>query len=257
MLPVLKARGRDCRGLAGAASDRGIDSHWPGGCPLCPVSLRGRQHGRLRLRATPQPGEAGQSGQHPRRDRWCRLRPARRAAAGSRTTSPAASPPEAIDKELRSATDHRFPVLGKHSLGGEDARFGARRPGHRHQGQDITADDGTPVVAPRGGTITWRAFQRKGAGYYLVLQAVDEAYNYVFMHLQKGSLQARVGDRVRTGQVLGGRRQHRLVVRAAPPLRDLARALVQGRRADRPASVPRRLGRSFLSAAPRWAKPLH
>lgn len=119
-----------------------------------------------------------------------------------RSDGPAA-PPEAIDKDLRSAKDHRFPVLGRHSLGGEDARFGARRSGHRHQGQDITADSGTPVVAPRGGTITWRAYQRRGAGYYLVLQAVDEAYNYVFMHLQKGSLQVRVGDRVRTGQVIG------------------------------------------------------
>lgn len=112
-------------------------------------------------------------------------------------------PPEAVDRALRSATDHRFPVLGEHSLGGEDARFGARRPGHRHQGQDITADEGTPVVAPRGGTITWRSYQRKGAGYYLVLDAVMEPYNYVFMHLQKRSLQVRVGDRVRTGQVLG------------------------------------------------------
>lgn len=111
--------------------------------------------------------------------------------------------PEAIDKDLRSATDHKFPVLGKHSLGGKDARFGAGRPGHRHQGQDIMADEGTPVVAPRGGTITWRSFQRKGAGYYLVLEGVMEPYTYVFMHLQKGSLQARVGDRVRTGQVLG------------------------------------------------------
>ena len=116
---------------------------------------------------------------------------------------PSAAPPQGIDKQLRSATDHRFPMLGKHSFGGQDARFGARRPGHRHQGQDITADEGTPVVAPRGGTITWRSFQRRGAGYYLVLQAVMEPYNYVFMHLQKGSLQARVGDRVRTGQVLG------------------------------------------------------
>jgi murein DD-endopeptidase MepM/ murein hydrolase activator NlpD len=112
--------------------------------------------------------------------------------------------PEPIDRDLRSATDHRFPVLGKHSLGGEDARFGARRPGHRHQGQDIAADTGTPVVAPRGGTITWRSYQRKGAGYYLVLDAVMEPYNYVFMHLQKGSIQVRVGDRVRTGQVLAG-----------------------------------------------------
>jgi murein DD-endopeptidase MepM/ murein hydrolase activator NlpD len=113
-----------------------------------------------------------------------------------------ADPTEPINRDLRSATEHRFPVAGKHSFGQGDARFGAGRPGHRHQGQDILADQGTPVVAPRGGTITWRAYQRKGAGYYLVLEAVQEPYNYVFMHLQKGSLQVKVGDRVRTGQVL-------------------------------------------------------
>jgi murein DD-endopeptidase MepM/ murein hydrolase activator NlpD len=99
---------------------------------------------------------------------------------------------------------HRFPVLGEHSFGGEDARFGARRPGHRHQGQDIVAAEGTPVVAPRGGTITWRAFQARGAGYYLVLDAVGEPYYYVFMHLARGSIAVSVGDRVRTGQPLAG-----------------------------------------------------
>src|SRR5688572_11797938 len=56
------------------------------------------------------PGETGGASYVPVSER----QPARR--------SPGA-PPEAIDKELRSATDHRFPVLGKHSLGGEDARF--------------------------------------------------------------------------------------------------------------------------------------
>jgi murein DD-endopeptidase MepM/ murein hydrolase activator NlpD len=97
---------------------------------------------------------------------------------------------------------HTFPVNGPHSFGGADARFGAGRPGHRHQGQDITADEGIPVVAPRGGTIIWRAFQAKGAGYYLVLDPVMEPYDYVFMHLQARSLLVKLGDRVRTGQLL-------------------------------------------------------
>jgi murein DD-endopeptidase MepM/ murein hydrolase activator NlpD len=65
------------------------------------------------------------------------------------------------------------------------------------------ADEGTPVVAPRGGTITWRAFQARGAGYYLVLDPVVEPYNYVFMHLQRGSLLVKIGQRVRTGEQLG------------------------------------------------------
>lgn len=103
----------------------------------------------------------------------------------------------------RPSTDlHTFPVAGPHSYGGADARFGAGRPGHRHQGQDVMAAEGTPVVAPRGGTISWRAFQSRGAGYYLVLDPVMEPYNYVFMHLQARSLLVKLGDRVRTGQLL-------------------------------------------------------
>jgi murein DD-endopeptidase MepM/ murein hydrolase activator NlpD len=97
---------------------------------------------------------------------------------------------------------HSFPVEGPHSLGGEDAKFGTRRRGHRHQGHDITAAEGTPVVAPRGGIITWRAYQGDGAGHYLVLAGEGEPYNYVFMHLQSGSLLVKRGDHVQTGQRL-------------------------------------------------------
>jgi murein DD-endopeptidase MepM/ murein hydrolase activator NlpD len=102
---------------------------------------------------------------------------------------------------LKFAT-HRFPVAGPYDFGGPDARFGTDRPGHKHQGQDILAAEGTPVVAPRGGLITWRAYQKDGAGYYLVLAGEDEAYNYVFMHLQRGSILVSQGDQVKTGQRL-------------------------------------------------------
>jgi murein DD-endopeptidase MepM/ murein hydrolase activator NlpD len=138
------------------------------------------------------PGESGGSGRVP---------------SSSPTASPPAKPPRRGSSRPASQLSsnlHRFPVLGEHSFGDGDARFGARRPGHRHQGQDITAAEGTPVVAPRGGVIAWRSFQARGAGYYLVLDAVGEPYNYVFMHLARGSINVRVGDRVRTGQPLAG-----------------------------------------------------
>jgi murein DD-endopeptidase MepM/ murein hydrolase activator NlpD len=109
---------------------------------------------------------------------------------------------EAFTETPIEFSTHRFPVLGPHSLGGPDSRFGARRKGHRHQGQDISAAEGTPVVAPRGGLITWRAYQAEGAGYYLVLAGEGEPYHYVFMHLQRGSILVDEGDRVLTGQTL-------------------------------------------------------
>lgn len=79
-----------------------------------------------------------------------------------------------------------FPVHGPYTLGGEDARFAADRGGRLHRGQDIIAADGTPVVAPRAGTVYWRAYQGGGAGHYLVIRGVD-GRDYVFMHLQAAS----------------------------------------------------------------------
>jgi murein DD-endopeptidase MepM/ murein hydrolase activator NlpD len=98
------------------------------------------------------------------------------------------------------SSDHLFPIAGPHNFGGPDARFGAKRAGHIHQGQDIMAKEGTPIVAPHSGRIVWVAYQAQAAGYYLVLASDGELYNYVFMHLQAGSTIVKSGDHVVTGQ---------------------------------------------------------
>jgi murein DD-endopeptidase MepM/ murein hydrolase activator NlpD len=98
---------------------------------------------------------------------------------------------------------HVFPVRGPSSFGGPDARFGAARTGHIHQGQDVVAAEGTPLVAVRRGLITWRGYQAGGAGYYLVLDAAGELFDYVYMHLERGSVRVHQGQRVRTGQRIG------------------------------------------------------
>ena len=49
--------------------------------------------------------------------------------------------------------DHKFPVRGKHDYGQEMARFGAGRSGHSHQGHDVFAKCGTPLVAARGAEV--------------------------------------------------------------------------------------------------------
>jgi murein DD-endopeptidase MepM/ murein hydrolase activator NlpD len=95
---------------------------------------------------------------------------------------------------------HVFPVRGPFDFGGPGSRFGASRGDHVHQGQDIAAASGTPVVAVRRGVISWRAYQASGAGHYLVLDAAGENRDYVFMHLRSGSIVVGQGDRVRTGQ---------------------------------------------------------
>jgi murein DD-endopeptidase MepM/ murein hydrolase activator NlpD len=97
---------------------------------------------------------------------------------------------------------HRFPIAGAFSYGGPGSRFGSARSGHRHQGQDLSAAEGTPVVAPRAATVKAVGYQRAGAGHYVVLDSVDEDRDYVFMHLRTGSITVRGGDRVRTGRVI-------------------------------------------------------
>jgi murein DD-endopeptidase MepM/ murein hydrolase activator NlpD len=100
-----------------------------------------------------------------------------------------------------SAATGIFPVQGAYTLGDDAARFGAPRRGHSHRGQDIIAAEGTPVVSPRAGFVTWRAYQAEGAGHYLVVRA-DDARDYVFMHLQDGSIAVEKGQGVAAGEQL-------------------------------------------------------
>lgn len=98
---------------------------------------------------------------------------------------------------------HVFPLRGVFSYGTPEDSFGAQRSGHTHQGQDLLAADSTPVVAPRAGTIYYVGYQASAAGYYVVLDGDGEDLNYVFMHLQEGSITVQKGEHVDQGQRLG------------------------------------------------------
>jgi len=90
-----------------------------------------------------------------------------------------------------------FPIRGAWSWGDP---FGAVRGSARHRGQDLIAAEGLPVAAPRAGTVTWRAYQAAGAGEYVVLHA-DDGRDFVFMHLQTGSVTVAKGAVLAAGQV--------------------------------------------------------
>lgn len=94
-----------------------------------------------------------------------------------------------------------FPVAGTFDFGGADGRFGAGRPGHIHEGQDILAAGGLPVVAPYAGLITSTSYQAKGAGEYIVLDAVD-GRDYFFAHCVRGSTVVAERAPVAAGQPL-------------------------------------------------------
>jgi murein DD-endopeptidase MepM/ murein hydrolase activator NlpD len=94
-----------------------------------------------------------------------------------------------------------FPVRGPHTFGEGAARFGAERAGHVHQGQDVMARCGTPLVAARGGVVVQRAFQAL-AGNYVVIQDPITGESNVYAHLRRPA-SVRRGQRVETGQPIG------------------------------------------------------
>jgi murein DD-endopeptidase MepM/ murein hydrolase activator NlpD len=163
-----------------------------GGKPQATLRL-GRQRTRRTLTATWRPRLA--PGRYVARLRATTIRRLGRARTSTTSTIE-------IQQTPIATTTGVFPVNGPYTFGGADSRFGAERQGHAHQGQDIAAASGTPVLAPRTGFISWRAFQADGAGHYVVLHG-DDGRHYVFMHLKGGSVLVQKGQGVTAGQPLG------------------------------------------------------
>lgn len=100
-----------------------------------------------------------------------------------------------------SSVRYRFPVGGPHNFGGAAARFGVGRVGHTHQGQDVLASEGTPVVAPTSGRITYTGYQAAAAGYWVAMHSVD-GRDFFFAHCEKGTTTVHSGQSVRPGSHL-------------------------------------------------------
>jgi murein DD-endopeptidase MepM/ murein hydrolase activator NlpD len=130
----------------------------------------------------------------------------RQAAAqgGSTGGTPVPPPPtgqDPGDPPPPATGSHAFPVIGSYGFGGAGARFGAPRGTHTHQGQDVVAAEGTPVVSVSAGIVYWRAYQAGGGGNYVVIHG-DDGYWYAYMHFREGSV-VRPGDRVKAGELIG------------------------------------------------------
>jgi peptidase M23-like protein len=91
-----------------------------------------------------------------------------------------------------------FPIAGPHTYGDP---FGVQRPGHVHQGQDVMAECGTPLVAVHSSKVKF-AGRQSLAGNYIVLSSDDGTADYAYMHLRDKALVAK-GDSVTTGQTIG------------------------------------------------------
>ncbi|HEV7616437.1 MAG TPA: peptidoglycan DD-metalloendopeptidase family protein [Solirubrobacterales bacterium] len=96
---------------------------------------------------------------------------------------------------------YAFPILGAHEFSLSGGRFGAARSGHTHQGQDVMAACGTPLVAARGGVVQYSEYDAN-AGNYVVIDGKGTPNDFMYAHLAEPSpLQA--GETVRTGQPIG------------------------------------------------------
>ena len=94
---------------------------------------------------------------------------------------------------------HIFPIRGKHDLGRTATNgFGG---GRGHNGQDMFAACGTPIVAARAGRVHEVGYNGAG-GNYVVITSQATGFDYVYMHLIAEPL-VREGDRVATRQQLG------------------------------------------------------
>jgi murein DD-endopeptidase MepM/ murein hydrolase activator NlpD len=96
--------------------------------------------------------------------------------------------------------EHVFPVAGPHTYGDP---FGIPRSGGRvHQGQDIPAACGTPLIAARGGHVQAEGYSDALYGYWILIDGAATRRDYFYAHMEAPSSLSD-GDRVRTGQRIG------------------------------------------------------
>jgi murein DD-endopeptidase MepM/ murein hydrolase activator NlpD len=108
---------------------------------------------------------------------------------------------DGTERDAFDLYDNMFPIRGRHDYGGAGADLGSGRAGHSHQGQDVFARCGTPLVAAQGGRVKFKQYHA-AAGHYVVIDAAGSKVDYVYMHLAEAT-PFRAGDRIYTGQRLG------------------------------------------------------
>lgn len=110
--------------------------------------------------------------------------------------APPVSASVAIDP-LVPVLERAYPVLGEVSYGGFANRFGG---GRGHDGHDVFADCGTPLVAATPGRVV-DAKYHGAAGHYVVIETEGGRHHF-YAHLRRPAA-VDSGDRVEAGQRLG------------------------------------------------------
>jgi murein DD-endopeptidase MepM/ murein hydrolase activator NlpD len=110
---------------------------------------------------------------------------------------------EASSQAITSESGPFHPVVadGPVDYGDSGAVFGASRYGHAHEGQDIFAGSGTPLVAVRDGLVIDEG-NDGGRGNYVGIYSEPDDQTYVYMHmLRPTALES--GEQVAAGKQVG------------------------------------------------------
>ncbi|MDX6625523.1 MAG: peptidoglycan LD-endopeptidase LytH [Solirubrobacterales bacterium] len=84
---------------------------------------------------------------------------------------------------------HVFPVQGAHGTRGYIGEFGVPRNGGRtHEGFDVVAACGTPLVAVRNGRVREVGYDPVLYGNYLLIHGEGERRSYFYAHLPRPPL---------------------------------------------------------------------
>lgn len=119
---------------------------------------------------------------------------------GLRTRAAASAGTTGGTTATRTAYLSVFPVLGEYSYFDD---YGAPRHQGAHQGTDIMADKGTPLVAVVDGTVKRVQRTERGlGGIYIWLQRADGT-EYYYAHMASIAAEIQEGTKVSAGQIVG------------------------------------------------------
>lgn len=113
------------------------------------------------------------------------------------------APPSLVDRvQSGSAPAGPYhPIRGGFGYGDAAARFGNNRGDHMHEGQDVFAPAGTPLVSVLDAVVV-ESGSDGGRGNYVALYSPRTRATYLYLHMQAPAL-VPVGGQVRAGQRVG------------------------------------------------------